>query len=536
MHPSSLTVLAGVGAALLFASRASAQVVLVEPGHILIQHVDSNPASGSHPTQGRLEGTPANIESICVDRVTGDVYFQLMFPPWPMTPPSAPSMTTHIFRLTPGTGIATGIVVPIVGNTGFGIAENGADLHIDYNRGLLVTQDQNFPAAGPRLATVGMAAPFPIGTWCLAVPPILNPGVFGMDISQGAGGSVVPPGDIVFTGDVGWSGVHQGPVIGPGPGSITLIPSMFLPPPGQAGDLVIQPDGDWIWFGDMGAPITQILPAPPHLQTPSGLSVPGMFAANPVPTPYTYGPRAAVCDITGHMYVTCSGGPGGSALFRVDEQLKTATLVLTVGGPNANEGIQDLEVGPASFGLGNSVYFTVHDNVGGFEQIWEVSATACCPTPASATRVPDPMGWNIPPGMIPGAQSIAEFPLGSVPNLGNANFQVAVDDPMMVCFLRPLPTTMTAIVVAAGPAPLPTVLGGFGCTPGTNGDLMVSWPWVVQTPLVPWLGAPAVHSLPIPFDTVLCGAPVWVQGLFIDPTRPLSLFALTDRLDLILGS
>lgn len=495
------------------AASASSQVVLVESGHKLARHVDS--AVPLHPSQTQLDAfvSPADIESIAIDPFSGDLYIQLVDPPG-----AAPGATTHIFRVN----VPGGVVTPIALNTGFGVVARGVDMHFDPMTNLLVTQDQN--TVPERLAFVD---PFTgiTGTYSfVTTPPIFGTGTFGMQFSMGAGGSVVPPGDIVFTGDVAAGGIHQS-WFG-APFSVTHVsPTAFA---GGGDDMVIQPDGDWIHVGDFTTPISQVLPFPPHPVTPSPLDIQTIFTNAGLP--FTCGSRAAVCPVTGDFYMTASCAPGGAGLFRVDEQLTTAKLILTVGMPNQSEGIQDLVVGRSTLGPGNSIYFTVHDTVTGGEEVWEVTATACCPAFAGVVPRPDPTGLNVP-------VSLNEFPLGNQPGLGNFGFAVGLDDPSGACGLTP--GSSTFMLLAFGPGTL--LLPGFGCAPGGFGNLQLT---LVPTPILlggitgwPGPGIPAVHPFPIPFDSGLCGASVSLQGFWFDPTvLPSGRLAFSWALDLVLGS
>ncbi|MBK8980250.1 MAG: hypothetical protein IPM29_30480 [Planctomycetes bacterium] len=505
----------GLGAllgAVLLAVTAPAQVILVEPGHQLRLHMDS--MAPLHPSQRQLEIVQpiGDIESVCVDQQTGDVYVQLIFPPM-----SPVSQTTHIFRVSTKAG---DVVTPVALNTGFGICERGADLQLDPNRNMLVTQDQN-TLMPERLGFVALPMGV-IGTWSwVTTPPIFQGATFGMDFSNGNGGSVVPPGDIVFTADVAATGIHTCRFAGPG--SVTLVPAAAMP--GGGDDMVNQPDGDWIWVGDFNLPIVQILPFPPFPQMPSALNLQTMF--NNAGLAYIAGSRAAVCDVTGVLYVSFSGATGGTGIFRVDERLMTSTLMLTIGNNQGNMGLHDLEVGPSTLGTCNSLWFTVHDYLTGGEQLWEVTIPSCCPIPSLALPIPDPRGLNVP-------RSIMAWPLGNQPFLGNAGFAVQLDDPALACPITPGSPTFLLI----GFAPFSFLLPGFGCLPGTPGDVMMAPPLFVASGPLPWpgpVGAPPVHPLGIPFDAALCGLPAFAQGLWVDPLGPSRPALLSWRLDLVLG-
>ena len=332
-------------------------VTLVEPGHTLTQLVDS--AFPLHPSQPALDaacafGNQGNIESIGIDPATGTLYVQL-------SPGGFSSANTCVFS------VAGPVVTLVNPSTGFGINSRGTDLHVDPITGLLVTQDQNVSPA--RIATIVPLFPGLVGTYSFLSPPIFSSGTFGMGFSAGAGGSDVPSGDIVFTSDVLANGIHSAFF---GGGATTS----HVTPPVGGDDMVIQPDGDWVHVPDFDGVITAYSPAPPHVATlsPTGLNVFGMFVE--VGLPFVFGTRATVCDTTGDLYVSYSGGIGGSGIFRVDETLTTATLVLTITG---DEGLHDLTLGPSSVGAGESVYFTVHDQASGGEEVWEVTVPECCP-------------------------------------------------------------------------------------------------------------------------------------------------------------
>ena len=214
-----------------------------------------------------------------------------------------------------------------------------------------------------------------IGTWAF-FDFSTGPKTFGMDISAGVGGSDVPANEIVFTADVG-GGVKSAPFGGP------AVPHVPAPLTG-GDDLVIQPDGDWVHVGDFTQPLTAYSHnpvAPFHTVTPSALDIQTIFANATLP--FVFGSRATVCDSTGDLYISYSGSPGGSGIFRVDETLTTATLVLTIGqtAQGQTEGLHDLILGPSTGTVGNaggnSVFFTVHDLITAGEEVWEVTVPEC---------------------------------------------------------------------------------------------------------------------------------------------------------------
>lgn len=509
-------------AGLLGLAPLSAQVVLVEPGHFLVQHVDS--AIPLDPTQPQLDVTApnGNLESIAIDPVTGDLFVQLID-----TSGAAPSLTTHVFR------VVGGVVTPVAINTGLGINERGTDMHFDTVTGLLVTMDDTFllpppPKAG-RLMTINPASGA-IGLYSNATLPVFSSGTFGMDFSKGfPPGADVPPGDIVFTSDVAAAGIHS--VTFAGPGSVTHVGGAALPGGGAGDDMVVQPDGDWVWVGDFNNAITQVSPIPPHPATATLLDIATMAGAAGLP--FTAGSRAAVCDITGDIYVSYSAATGGHGIWRVDEALTTATLVLTVGivpGGPITEGIHDLVAGPSSLGIGSSVYFTVHDLVTGGEEVWEVTATKCCPVFAITNAVPDATGLNAPASLMP-------FPPFNRPTLGNLGFAMVVDEPAGIC-----PITLGSssfVLVGFAPSPAPLIWPTFGCAPGLPGEFQIGFgvPPVALGPVAwPGPGLGAIHPLPVPLNWSLCGSQAFTQGIWLDFQGPAGPAILTTRLDLTLGS
>ncbi len=498
-----------------FLAYLPAQVTLVEPGHVLVKHMDS--MAPANPSQTLFETTMplGDIESICVDPRSGDVFVQLMHPA------GAPvSQTTHIFRFTP----ATGIVTPVAINTGFGISERGTDMQFDPSGQFLVTQDQNSGIAGQaeRIASINPVTGM-LGTWSfVTTPPIFVGGTFGADFSQGNGGSIVPPGDLVFTSDGMANGIHSARFFGAA--SMTHVPSASLPL-GAGDDMIILPNGDWVWVGDGAPPITLFKPFPPHAAMPSTLSLQTMFTSAGLQ--FIAGSRAAVCDVSGAIYVSFSAATGGTGIFRVDSTLMTAKLILTVGRGQGSYGLHDLEIGPSSTMACNSLFFTVHDYITGGEQIWEVTATACCPPPASTGIVPDRLALNAP-------QSITPWPVGNLPTLGNTGFSVQLNDPGNACVITPGSSSFLLLAFSPGSVMLPV---NFGCAPGTPGEVQLSLPAITASGPVPWPGpvAGAVHALPIPFDSSICGLPVYLQGVWLDLIGPTSPTVLSWRLDLNLG-
>ena len=361
-----LILVTSIAVLVLFGIQSSpGQVVLVEGSHTLTQLVDSSVTLD--PSQAILDDR-ASIESIGVDPSTGDLYIQLAEHASIPIPFAEKSDTTHIYRVTPA-----GVVSPVVLDTGFGINSRGTDLHFDPVTGLLVTQDQNF-AGGGRLATV-VPGTGVIGTWA---PFVFALNTFGMDFSAGIGGADVPATEIVFTSDRG-GGMNSAPFGGP------VTPHSPLPSGGD--DIVIQPDGEWVHVGDFDVPLTAYSPAGPedHATVTSPLNILDIFTSAGLP--FIYGSRATVCDSTGELYISYSGVFGGSGIFRVDEPLETATLLLTIGLGRPLERLQDLIIGPSTSGGGKSVFFTVHEEVfgaAGNEQVWELTVPEC---PAAAEAI-----------------------------------------------------------------------------------------------------------------------------------------------------
>ena len=344
----------------LLSASAAAQVVLIESGHTLTKLVDStNPI---HPSQALLESTlpTGSIESVGVDPATGDAYVQLIAPG-----ASFISTTTHVFKVS-----KSGVVTPVAVDTHLGANGRGTDLAFDSVHGFLVTEDQR--SVPPRIATIDPVSGA-IGTYSGVAPGLLWSATFGMDFSKGVGGTVVPFNDIVFATDLG-GGINSATY--GGSTSTTRIPGPALPDVGD--DLVIQPDGDWVWVGDFYGGIIAWDPAPPYQGTSGGLNLQAMFESAGLA--FVHGSRGSGCSSSGEIYVSYSGGPGGSGIFRVNESLTTATLLVKVGN-GVSSGVHDLAVGPSTVGSGSSLFFTVHDSLaggsGGGEQVWELSLPEC---------------------------------------------------------------------------------------------------------------------------------------------------------------
>jgi hypothetical protein len=381
---------------------AAGSVTLAEAGRVLRQIVDSGVPL--HASQTLLDTAcafqsdpfiPNNIESIAVHPVTGTLWVQI----------SAggggddTGVDTCVFAVSPA-----GVVTPVSLSTGLRVSARGADMVFDPTTGLLLTMDETEVESEPepdvRLessarvddyaygrartkAEAGVrSAPQPgtvevhgriasidpsdgtVATYSQLSAPGFGPGgTFGMQFSAGIG--VVPAGHVVYTTDVEANGIYSTNAGG------TNGPAYVTPP--EAGDyLVIQPDGDWVHIGDGGGQIIAYSPFAPHAASPSDLSVDVLLDDEGL-TP-TFGTRASVCSNSGTVYVSQSGEGGGAGIFRIDESLSTATLVVAI---EDGEGLHDLVVGPSSQGSGTSVYFTVWDSGQGTQEVWEVTAPEC---------------------------------------------------------------------------------------------------------------------------------------------------------------
>ena len=314
-HPKRLFILGLASLLFLPASTVSAQIVAVEPGHALNQIADS--VAPLDPSQADLDllcafANVGNIESIAVGP-SPNLFVQI-------SSGGFTSLDTCIFSIDSLTGV-TSLISP---STLFGINSRGTDMQFDPVFGFLVTQDQNAGALG--FVTLGGLT----GIYSLVTPPVFSSGTFGMDFSAGVGGSDVLAGDIVFTSDVAATGLHSTFF-----GSFASF--LHATPPTAGDDVVIQPDGDWIHVPDFSGVITEYLPFPPHVGTPSatGLNISSMFSNAGLS--FVNGSRASVCDTNGMVYISYSGAPGGTGLFRVDEALTTATLVLTAAGTKGHQ-------------------------------------------------------------------------------------------------------------------------------------------------------------------------------------------------------
>jgi len=329
------------------ASPAGASVILRDPSYGLRQVADSvNPL---HPSQVEMEQScPGMIESIGIDGATLTLYVQLS---------SWNTGSTCVF----GIEADTGLTWLINGDTGLQINDRGTDLIYQAPTGLILTGD--WGGGSGRIASIDPSTGT-VGTWA-TLGPNFYLATLGLDFSEGVGGSAVPAGDLMLTTDEMASGIYS---VAQGDTSATLH---LVPPNGAGDDFVMQPDGDWIHVGDFDRGVRAYSPAPPHPQTgQSTKGVDAMFYDEGLV--FVFGTRACVDDRTGELYLSYSGGEGGSGIIRVDEDLSNPTLIVEIG-PMGGEGLQDMTWGPSSDGSGGtSVYFTVHDMQRDGEQVWEL--------------------------------------------------------------------------------------------------------------------------------------------------------------------
>jgi hypothetical protein len=144
---------------------------------------------------------------------------------------------------------------------------------------------------------------------------------------------------------------------------------------------------------------------------------------------------------------------------------------------------------------------------------------------ASVVSVDDSGGLNAP-------NLLAVDPPGSLPTLGSATFQLSVREDSGACGLLPGARATIVFNTSTGS----TLVPGWGCAPGSPGELLLAANQVVFLPSKPWPGPgfPAAFPLPIPLDPVLCGTTVYAQGALIDFLAPTGV-VLGNRLDLTLG-
>lgn len=147
-----------------------------------------------------------------------------------------------------------------------------------------------------------------------------------------------------------------------------------------------------------------------------------------------------------------------------------------------------------------------------------------CDHDSYSVVTPDAGGLNAPNSL---------FPMG-IPSIGNPSYQVCMDDAADACGITP----GTLTIVAFSPATASILLPGFGCQPGSAGELMIDLtiPHMLLGPLV-WAGpgSPACHPMPIPPDESLCRTICYGQGVWIDKRGPSGPFILTNRLDFVIG-
>ncbi|MCA8978128.1 MAG: hypothetical protein KDC98_25600 [Planctomycetes bacterium] len=145
--------------------------------------------------------------------------------------------------------------------------------------------------------------------------------------------------------------------------------------------------------------------------------------------------------------------------------------------------------------------------------------------PATVIPVADTGGRNAP-------NSISEFPTGNMPQLGNATFRIAIDDPANSCRL-----TNSAIAgLAMSLSPSSSLLAGFGCGAGIAGEVMINPTQIAVVGTQPWGGSPASFSVPIPSAPWLCGVYMNAQGFWLDPASVSGPVVLTWRLDIYIGT
>lgn len=179
-------------------------------------------------------------------------------------------------------------------------------------------------------------------------------------------------------------------------------------------------------------------------------------------------------------------------------------IVIELNLDQALSDMQFLSDGGASVGFGSGT----------------LNMDATCDHDSYSVTTPDAGGLNAPNSL---------FPMG-IPSIGNPNYKVCMDEAANACGITP--RTFTFVAFSPGLASI--LLPGFGCLPGSPGELMIdlSLPHMVLGPQL-WSGpgSPACHPLPIPADPTLCRTVCFGQGIWFDPTR----FILTNRLDFVIG-
>jgi len=355
--PASRTLSRGLLACLILtglalsAAPAPALVELLDPSYTLRLIADSGaPVHPSQPDMDRLcaFGDEGTIESIGIDPATRTLYIQIIN--------SSVSTRTCIFSIDALTG-ATALVNP---DTGLQIIDRGADMIYDPATGLLLTADSAFNAQ--RIASIDPATGT-VGTYAQVGIELQT---LGMQFSEGAGGSVVPAGRLMYTTDEADQGIYD---IVQGATTSTL----HVIPPGAGDDMMIQPDGDWVHVGDFNRYVRAYSPVAPHPNTAtSTVDMWTMFMNEALL--FDCGTRATMDAVTGEPYISFSCSFGGTGIFRMDEDLQAQDLVVKIRDIAAfdAEGLQDMIYGPSSNRAGRSIYFTVHDWGHDTEEVWEL--------------------------------------------------------------------------------------------------------------------------------------------------------------------
>ncbi|MEO0652261.1 MAG: hypothetical protein AAFZ65_16425 [Planctomycetota bacterium] len=129
--------------------------------------------------------------------------------------------------------------------------------------------------------------------------------------------------------------------------------------------------------------------------------------------------------------------------------------------------------------------------------------------------------------------SLSVVPAGNLPSLGNPDFILSLGEDTGLCGINP--GARASLIFNTAPTS-GLFVTGYGCTPFSEGELLVPLEGLVFEPSQAWPGPgfPANFSFSIPSDLSLCGATVYVQGGFTDFTAPTAV-VLTNRLDLTLG-
>ncbi|MFT5288113.1 MAG: hypothetical protein ACI8PQ_000519 [Planctomycetota bacterium] len=146
---------------------------------------------------------------------------------------------------------------------------------------------------------------------------------------------------------------------------------------------------------------------------------------------------------------------------------------------------------------------------------------------ASVVQVNDSGGLNLPNGLVATP--------GSLQSLGNPSWCLDMDDQANACGITPSALSVVFITTNSATFQLP----GFGCAPGSAGEIMIdptsigmlSGPIARVGP-----GQPATHCFAISADPAICGLLCFGQGVFLDRQGPSGPGVLTNRIDAIVGS